>query len=510
MVRTGESNDRSTSTRIESRAPTTEHSDGHPRRSALTPRQREIATLIASGLSNAAIAEQLVLTHGTVANHVATILRRLDLETRAQIVAWAVEEGINNTQSRLLTTLERLLEAEPESLSGAMNQVATHVALALGAEKVDAFLHDSATSMLVAVGTSDTPLGRKQHAIGLHRQPLADGGRTVEVFVTGKAHFDGNVQVDGEELMGVRRELGIRSQIAVPLQVGEIRQGVLVAQSTHQDYFAERDLQFVAAVSRWVGNMVHSIELAEGNRAASIEQGRRMAAEELVTVLAHDLRNYLVPICGRLDVMQRRAAREGHEQAVRDTLELRRSVDRLNHLVDDLLDLARIDQGLFDLRPARTDLSMLIREVAEGLSAPDAAIHVEVPPELPVAADSSRLRQALANLVANAVQHAPKATAVSIRASREHTDPVPSVMIVVADRGPGIDPELLPRVFDRFARSATSNGLGIGLFLARQIAEAHGGRLEVSSSSTYGTQFRMTLPERAVGHQASRSGYVQY
>jgi signal transduction histidine kinase len=67
-------------------------------------------------------------------------------------------------------------------------------------------------------------------------------------------------------------------------------------------------------------------------------------------------------------------------------------------------------------------------------------------------------------------------------------------VIIVSDQGPGIDPKLLPRLFDRFARSSESAGLGIGLFLAREIAEAHGGRLEVTSSSVTGTQFRLVLP----------------
>lgn len=72
----------------------------------------------------------------------------------------------------------------------------------------------------------------------------------------------------------------------------------------------------------------------------------------------------------------------------------------------------------------------------------------------------------------------------------------PSIVISVADRGPGINPQLLPRLFDRFARAPNSTGLGIGLFLARQIAEAHGGRLEVASSPADGTQFNLVLPPR--------------
>ena len=285
---------------------------------------------------------------------------------------------------------------------------------------------------------------------------------------------------------------GMRTSIiAVPLQVGEIRRGVLLAQSTHQHYFAERGLLFLASVSRWVGTMVHGIELAQRNRAASIEQGRRMAAEELVTALAHDLRNYLVPILGRLDVMQRRAVREGQEQAVRDALELRKSADRLNHLVHHLIDLARIDRGLFDLSPERIDLSLLIREVAEGLSAPDAAIHVDVPLELPVVADPSRLRQALENLLANAIQLRRLPRSASVQAAMR---PILSRRCRSSWLTGALESiRSSCRACSIVCAIGDVECLGIGLFLARQIAEAHVGRLEVSSSSTHGTEFRLTF-----------------
>src|ERR1041384_2714250 len=188
--------------------------EAHIGRSALTPRQREIAGLISQGRSNAAIAEQLVLTQGTVANHVANILQRLDLDSRTQIATWAIEEGLHAGQDRLLTTLERLLELQPSSLRVPMDHVATLVAEALDAEKVDTFVHDPATATLNAIGTSDTPLGRKQKAAGLDRLPIANGGRIVQVFLTGRSYADAAVQEDEGELLGIRRELGVRSHIA--------------------------------------------------------------------------------------------------------------------------------------------------------------------------------------------------------------------------------------------------------------------------------------------------------
>src|SRR5437879_194920 len=140
MARLGEPRDSSPFRRADGRSIAAGLNNGHIPVSALTPRQREIAGLLAKGFPNAEIAEQLVLTPGTVANHVASILQRLELDSRTQIAAWAVEHGLHGGQDRLLTMLERLLEVQPATVKAAMDNVANLVAEALGAEKVDAFL----------------------------------------------------------------------------------------------------------------------------------------------------------------------------------------------------------------------------------------------------------------------------------------------------------------------------------------------------------------------------------
>jgi signal transduction histidine kinase/DNA-binding CsgD family transcriptional regulator len=498
MARADESQAASYSDQLDGQVVLAEFNNSRFPTSSLTPRQREIAGLLARGLPNAEIAQQLVLTRGTVANHVASILQRLELESRTQIAAWAVERGLHGGQDRLLATLERLLEFQPSTLKDVMDHAANLVSEALSAEKVDAFLHDEATATLVAIGTSSTPLGQRQRASGLDRQAIADGGRSVQVFLTGQAHIDGDVQKDEEELMGIRRGLNVRSQMAVPLETGDLRRGVLTAQSTQPDFFAERDLLFLQAVGRWVGSLVQRAELSERNAAAALEQGRRMAAEELVTLIAHDLRNHLAPIRGRLDLLERRAARENYTSIVRDASELRRAVDRLSRLISDLLDIARIDQGPFDVRPEPMDLVALVSEAAEALEVPDTRIEVEAASEMCVVADPVRVRQAVENLLANAVQHAPPGTTVNVRVANEESAPRPTALVVITDHGPGIDPTLLPHLFERFARSSNSHGLGIGLFVARQIAEAHGGGVDVTSSSHNGTQFRLLLPAEPV------------
>ena len=400
-----------------------------------------------------------------------------------------------STSERHLATLERLLDIQSTDLRVAMDEVATLLAEMLGTDKVDAFLHEPETDTLVAVGASRTPMGRHQRAIGLDRQPVANGGRAVETFQGGEPHLDGRVEDDERELIGVRQRLGVRSQVVVALDVNGARRGTLSAQSAQPDFFSEQDLRFLQAVSRWVGSVVHRAELAERTEAAILEKGRRIAADELVTVLAHDLRNYLTPIGARVQLLSRRAAREHNDANIRDLGILQQTVDRFAVLISELLDVARLDQGLFTLSPQPLDLAALAHELAESFSAPGrSAIRVDTPPELHVVADPARLRQALDNLLANAEQHSPDGVAVTLGAAAEARDGENWAVITVRDEGPGIPSDLLPSLFDRFAKSAGSDGIGLGLHLAHQIAKVHGGALEVSSSPGAGTTFRLLLP----------------
>jgi signal transduction histidine kinase len=306
--------------------------------------------------------------------------------------------------------------------------------------------------------------------------------------------MDGRVDQDPDELIGVKRSLGVRSQIGVALDVAGARRGALMAQSEQPDFFSERDLYFLRAVSRWVGSVAHRAELAERNAAAALEQGRRLAAEELITVLAHDLRNMLTPVRARLQMLQRRAAREQHAANLQDAAKVHDGVERLSRLIADLLDLARLDQGLFTLSPQPVDVAALAREVAEGLGPPGMPIQVEAPPELGLTADPVRLRQALENVLANAVQHSLDGGAVALSVAAEARHGQTWAVITIRDEGPGIPPDLLPRLFERFVKAPGSGGLGLGLHLAQQIAVAHGGTLEVTSALGAGTTFCLSLP----------------
>ncbi len=251
--------------------------------------------------------------------------------------------GAEPGERRLLVTLERLLAIDATDLRAALDQAAQLLVETLSADKVDALLYDRAIDSLVALGTSDTPMGRKQRALGMDRLQLANDGSAVRVFQTGLPHLTGHAGQDPGELRGLVEGLGIPSEISVPLEVAGQRRSVLLASSARPDFFAQDDLCFLGAVARRVGLLAHRAELVERIAEGAAERGRRLAAEELITVLAHELRNNLTPIRGRVGLLQRRARREGQNPYLQDAEALARSLGRLDWLIGDLLDAARLE-----------------------------------------------------------------------------------------------------------------------------------------------------------------------
>lgn len=401
------------------------------------------------------------------------------------------EEAIAPNERRLFETLKRLLAIDATTVRGTMEQVSQLVAEVLHAEKVDAFLHEAATDTLVAVGTSATPMARHQRAIGLDRQPLANGGRGVEVFRNGGHYFCNDVQADEGELLGLRAGLGIQSTINVPLDVAGRRRGVLSVSSDQPGRFTPADLEFIRAVSAWLGIAVHRAELVEELTRDAEQRGRHQAAEEMLTVYAHDIRNHLMTVSLRLQVLAQRANRDGRAQDLADVEKVRDNVRRLGQFAETQLDIGRLKSGLFMLAPEEVDLVALVRETAELISTTDGGVRVEGLLTLQAEVDTQALRQALENLLANARKFSPPGSPVVIRVELVGEQ---IAAIKVRDFGPGVAPELLPRLFDRFVSGSSSSGMGLGLYLARGLVEAHGGTLEVEPVEGPGACFCIKLP----------------
>ncbi|HLZ94926.1 MAG TPA: HAMP domain-containing sensor histidine kinase, partial [Candidatus Dormibacteraeota bacterium] len=144
------------------------------------------------------------------------------------------------------------------------------------------------------------------------------------------------------------------------------------------------------------------------------------------------------------------------------------------------------------------DAAELVRDTAAAFEAQAEAGGVDVKTELadglpPVDVDPLRMRSALGNVVANAIRYTPRGGTVTISTARAQN----GIALTVADTGSGIPPDLMPRVFERFARGAESRGSGLGLAIAHDIVVAHGGGIEVVSSSPSGTTVRITVPVAA-------------
>jgi DNA-binding CsgD family transcriptional regulator len=220
---------------------------------AITPREREVAGLIAQGLSNEEIAERLVVTTGTVANHVAHILTKFGMRSRVEIAVKIANDRGRTDTTTLLGFLATLSKLDSATVQEAMTHAADVLAAAFAADKVDAFFYDERTDMLVALGTSQTPMGKRQHELGLHRLAVSNGGRTVRVFLDARSSRSGQVEKDPQELIAIWRDLGVRSTIAVPIEVGADQRGVLQVCSAQPEHFTEDQLQLLQFIAYWIG-----------------------------------------------------------------------------------------------------------------------------------------------------------------------------------------------------------------------------------------------------------------
>ncbi|SDH54733.1 sensor histidine kinase [Agrococcus jejuensis] len=245
----------------------------------------------------------------------------------------------------------------------------------------------------------------------------------------------------------------------------------------------------VGRVGASLDRLLDHVETSLTARQASEERLRRFVADA-----SHELRTPLASVRGYAQLARAEdAPRTATQERALDRIESEAS--RMGVLVDDLLLLARLDAGQ-SLRDEPVDLPLLVVDAVGDAHAVDPSHGwlVDVGDPVQVRGDEARLRQVLANLLANARIHTPAGTTVQTSIAVEGADAV----VTVVDDGPGIAPELLPRLFDRFARgddarTRTEGSTGLGLSISRAIVEAHGGTLTVESAPGR-TAFALRLP----------------
>ncbi|WP_437825260.1 ATP-binding protein [Sorangium sp. So ce1153] len=231
------------------------------------------------------------------------------------------------------------------------------------------------------------------------------------------------------------------------------------------------------------------------------ERSIRKLQDRFMAMASHELRTPLVPLRGYLDMLVSLLPADGDPRLQRFASLARGQTERLDRLVGDLVSATRIQSGKFELKLANVELAPLVAHAAESAQAfaPTPKIHLDLPSvakdRMVVKGDPARLEQVLMNLLSNAFRHADGTPRIDLRLRHAGG----AAEIDVEDEGPGIPAADLPHVFSSFyqierPRDASSGGMGLGLFICREIVKAHGGQIFVRSAEGKGATFTIRLP----------------
>jgi len=238
-------------------------------------------------------------------------------------------------------------------------------------------------------------------------------------------------------------------------------------------------------------------------RMEELEQANQQLAhlnrlkEDFMSMASHELRTPLTSLLAYTDLLHLLLEREGSQQIVQYVSRMEAQLEKLNRLVSDLLDISKVQAGKLVYKEERVLMDDLVREVVENiqLTAPQHRIVIEVRTTCEVIGDRDRLGQVVINLLGNAIKYSPQAKRVLVSLARTPEE----IIVSVQDFGIGISSGSQERVFERFYRGSSKveqgfPGLGIGLYIAHQIIDHHGGRIWVESVQGQGSTFSFALP----------------
>jgi signal transduction histidine kinase len=332
--------------------------------------------------------------------------------------------------------------------------------------------------------------------------------------------FDTHLEIDLETQPAgdpdlIKREKLARV-VAMPLvHEGKLIGGINVYTRDRERRFDDIDLDILHILAAQASIGITNARLYEAERHGRRVQESLLAEQreserqkdEFLSIVSHELKTPLTPLKALAQLLRlrlRRHREDGREldlESLDSNLRtIERQVDRMSGLVNDLLEVSRAGQGRFELQQQEFDLVPVVHEVVQRyreISAEEGriAFAVTAPGTLPISGDAMRIEQALTNLVGNAVKYSPSGGEIRIAVDARGDE----VAFVVADDGIGIPAEDLPTLARPFARGSrrarTFSGMGIGLYLARLVAEGHGGSLALASAGEdKGTTVTMTLP----------------
>ena len=291
--------------------------------------------------------------------------------------------------------------------------------------------------------------------------------------------------------------LGLHCRLATPLLQGARAVGMLSLVRRERDAFSTEEIELAGLLGRLVASAVQNIRAYEAERR-TVEELRRLSAlrADFVSLVSHELRTPMAAVIGSAQTLQQRWRELSPEQRESFLELIAGETARLATLISDVLDTSRIEAGTFSFRFSDVDLGRLVLDsvATAQVGQDEVRLRAEVREPLPpIRGDAERLRQVLMNLLDNAIKYSPADGEVEVRAYAEDG----RVRVDVCDAGPGIAQEDQRLIFEKFGRVVGARGrpgTGLGLFIARSIAEAHGGSLDVSSAPEQGATFTLDLP----------------
>ena len=301
----------------------------------------------------------------------------------------------------------------------------------------------------------------------------------------------------------------ITSALSLPLAIGERVVGVLnVNRINHTEPFGEHHLEVLRVFSEHIAAVIDRAEAMErlGRRARELEADNEKLADlnrmkdVFLGTASHELKTPLTSVIAYAELLDDHDGKLSREQSREFVGRLRGEAQRLLSLIEDILDLSRLESGKLALKPRSLDIAEVLRGAVETTRplAQKFGVRLETEFALGLAhlsVDEVKIRQVLVNLLVNAVKFSPRDSAVTVRTLQDGS----SVRVEVHDRGPGIAPDIATHIFELFGQtvaedSESRGGLGIGLHLVKRITELHGGHVGVNSRPGDGSTFWIRLP----------------
>jgi len=378
-----------------------------------------------------------------------------------------------------------------------MRRLAREIALALGADMVGAYLADAMNRTLWPVAGYHVP----RHMLEAFRRvpiPLEHHLALEEAWTHGGAVWTDDMPNDPRVDREILRQFPHQSDIFVPIRVKDRPLGgFFVIWWTARRSVTEWEIRLLQGISDLAGVSLENAQLYR-----EMSQANR-AKDEFLATLSHELRNPLGAIANAVAALDRRGA-DIDESAARLRQIIHRQTRHLTRLVDDLLDVARATAGKIALHRQPVDLSEIaggcLASLRESARTREHRVTFQAESVI-VNGDATRLAQVITNILDNAVKFTPPGGAIDVDVLRRGHEAI----LRVTDSGIGIDPAMLPRVFELFAQAEqpmdrSVGGLGIGLTLSRRLIEMHGGTVTATSKGPgRGAEFTVRLPVEVGG-----------